>query len=304
MSETLPEIKKKQFTSLLDNKALGRLERMHLNSSKQMTNRRQGEHLSGKGGTSTEFSDFRDYAPGDDMRNVDWNIFARLNRPYVKQYRYEEEMHVVIIIDASSSMNADNKLLLAKQLAASCGLMGLMNFERVSIYVSHQETVEPLFFPPCTGRANRSKLFQFLEGIEGGGDSQIDNAVESVLKRHRGRGIVVLLSDFLTWGDIVRSFNLLFSAGLEIFATQILSPAEIDPELAGDLRLVDSETGETLDISSAGDLIGIYQEHRQRLERELSQECRRRQGRFLSLSSDIPVNEVLFDIFHRKGWVR
>jgi uncharacterized protein (DUF58 family) len=305
MSEIQAEsTKKKQFTTLLDNNALGRLERMRLNSVKKMTNRRQGEHLSGKGGTSTEFSDYRDYAPGDDMRYVDWNIFSRLHRPYVKQYRYEEEMNVVILIDASSSMAQGNKLFLAKQIAAACGLMGLLNFERVSLYVSHQESEDPLFFPPCTGRASRSKLFKFLENIEGGGDAPVDYAIEALLKRHRSRGIVILLSDFLTWGNIARSFNLLFSAGLEIFATQILSPEEIDPELAGDLRLIDSETGGTLDISSAGDLLGIYQEHRHHLEVELSQECRRRQGRFLSLSSDIPVNDILFDLFHRKGWVR
>lgn len=305
MSEVREEKKTgRQFTTLLDNKALGRLERMRLNSIKQLTNRRQGEHLSGKGGTSTEFSDYRDYAAGDDMRYVDWNIFARLNRPYVKQFRYEEEINVVILLDGSSSMISGGKFQLAQQVAAACGLMGLMNFERVSLYASHQESEDPIFLPPCTGRASRSKLFSFIEILEAGGNSTVDDAIDSLLKRHRGRGIIVLLSDFLTWGDIPRSFNLLFSAGLEIFALQVLSPEEIEPDLAGDLRLVDSETGGTLDISSAGDLLGIYQEHRHQLELELARECRRRQGRFLSVSSDIPVNEILFDLFHRKGWVR
>ena len=305
MSEVQSEKKsRRQFTNLLDNHALGRLERMRLNSIKKMTNRRQGEHLSGKGGTSTEFSDYRDYAPGDDLRYVDWNIFSRLHRPYVKQFRYEEEMNVVILLDSSTSMIPGNKSTLAKQVAAACGLMGLMNLERVSVYSSHRDMEDPIFLPPCTGRASRSKLFSFIEKIEAGGDAQIDYSIEALLKRHRGRGIVVVISDFFTWGDIARSFNLLFSAGLEIFALQILSPEEIDPELAGDLRLVDSETGGTLDISSAGDLIGIYQEHRHRLEVELASECRRRQGRFLSLSSETPINEVLFDLFHRKGWVR
>ena len=88
-----------------------------------------------KGGTSTEFADYRDYVAGDDVRYVDWNIFARLERPYVKLYRHEEEMHVVSIVDASSSMQFDGKFERARQLAAAFGLMGLMNVERVSSFV-------------------------------------------------------------------------------------------------------------------------------------------------------------------------
>jgi len=100
-----------QFTTLFDNKTLSMLERMRLNPTRRLTNRSRGEHLSGKGGTSTEFSDYRNYVPGDDVRYIDWNIFARLNRPYMKQYQHEEEMHVVLILDASSSMDYEDKFL-------------------------------------------------------------------------------------------------------------------------------------------------------------------------------------------------
>ncbi len=86
----------KQLTTLLDNDVLARVERLRLNPTRRQTNRSRGEHLSGKGGASTEFVDYRDYSPGDDVRYVDWNIFSRLNRPYMKQYRHEEEMHVVV----------------------------------------------------------------------------------------------------------------------------------------------------------------------------------------------------------------
>src|SRR6476469_4946740 len=105
----------KQFTALLDNNTLGRVERMRLLPLRRLTNLSRGEHLAGKGGTSTEFNDYRDYVAGDDMRYVDWNIFSRLNRPYVKQYRHEEEMHVVVLVDASASMQFGDKFLRAKQ---------------------------------------------------------------------------------------------------------------------------------------------------------------------------------------------
>ena len=123
-----------RFTSLLENDVLARLERMRLLPRRRLTNRSRGEHHAAKGGTSTEFADYRDYVPGDDVRNVDWNIFARLERPYVKLYRHEEEMHVVSILDASSSMQFEGKFERAKQLAATFGLMGLMNVERVSCF--------------------------------------------------------------------------------------------------------------------------------------------------------------------------
>ena len=94
-----------QLTTLLDNQVLTRLERLRLQPNRRKTNRTQGEHASGKGGSSTEFADFRNYVPGDDVRFVDWNIFARLNRPYMKLYQYEEVMHVAILVDGSTSMN-------------------------------------------------------------------------------------------------------------------------------------------------------------------------------------------------------
>ncbi len=295
---------KQQITPLFSNQTLSRLERLRMQPTRRLTNRSHGEHLSGKGGTSTEFTDFRDYVAGDDMRYVDWNIFSRLNRPYVKQYRHEEEMHVVILLDASSSMLFEDKFERAKQLAAAFGLMGLMNIERVSIYVFNHTGTKLVHMPPCTGRISMNRMFQFLEQIEGGGDYPINDAIETMLNQHRGRGAVVLLSDFLTFSDFQRPFNLLFSAGLEIFALQILSPTETDPEVTGDIRFVDSETGHTLDISSAGELMALYHEHRESLEYELEQQCRKRQGRFLSLRSDEPLEWVLFDLLRRQGWVR
>ena len=108
-----------QITSLLTNQELDRLGRLRLNATRRFTNRARGEHLAAKGGTSTEFCDFRDYSPGDDARFVDWNIFARINRPYLKQYHMEEEMHVVLLVDASTSMEFEGKLDLARRLAAA-----------------------------------------------------------------------------------------------------------------------------------------------------------------------------------------
>uniref|UniRef100_A0A7C4LNZ3 DUF58 domain-containing protein n=1 Tax=Schlesneria paludicola TaxID=360056 RepID=A0A7C4LNZ3_9PLAN len=293
-----------QYTSLFDNATLARVEQMRLQPVRRLTNRSRGEHLAGKGGTSIEFHDYRDYAAGDDVRYVDWNIFARIQRPYLKLYRHEEELHVVILLDASASMQYGQKLVRARQLAAAFAVMGLLNGEKVSIDACHHRGRSPVSLAPCTGRINLKRVLEFLEAIPAAGDFPIELAVEEVLKQPRGRGMAILLSDFLTFGRLERPLNLLFSAGLEVCAIQLLTPEELRPDLAGDVRFVDCETGHTLDVSSVGDLLAIYQEHLAAMQAELSLLCRQRSGRFLCLDADTPIDSILFDVLRRKGWVR
>jgi len=289
-----------QITRLLTNRDLDRLARLRLNASRRFTNRSRGEHLAAKGGTSTEFCDFRDYSPGDDVRFVDWNIFARINRPYLKQFHEEEEMHIALLVDASNSMLFEGKLELAQRIAAAIGTLGLRNAEKVGAYVLGNNGAR---LRPCSGRGGLPKLFGFLENITEGGDQPMDVGIEGFLRQHRGRGAVVILSDFLTQGDIRRAFNLLSSAGLEIFALQILSPGEINPEINGDFRLLDSETESTLDISSGRDLLALYQDYRLRLEQHLSALCQQRSGRFINVSTATPFDQIFFELLRRKGWV-
>lgn len=291
-----------QLTKLLANRDLDRLARLRLNVSRRFTNRSRGEHLAAKGGTSTEFCDYRDYTPGDDVRFVDWNIFARIERAYIKQFHQEEEMHVALLVDASNSMLFENKLTLARQLAAALGVLGLHGNEKVSAYALGSAGAAPRL-APCRGRGAQGKLYAFLEAIEGGGDAPIERGIEGFLRQHSGRGVAVVLSDFLTDGDLRRAFNLLHSSGLEVFAVQILGPGEIDPDVAGDLRLVDCETLGNLDVSSAADLLAIYQEYRAAHTAQLLALCQQRAGKFLSISAAEPLERVLFDVMRRKGWI-
>ena len=288
------------LTSLLSNRDLDRLARLRLNSTRRFTNRARGEHLAAKGGTSTEFCDYRDYSPGDDVRFVDWNIFARIERPYLKQFHHEEELHVAILLDASNSMLFEEKFTRARQLAAAFGVIGLRGQEKVSVTVL---SGSPRRLQPSSGRTSQRKLFAFLEGIEPGGDIAFDHGIELFLRRHSGRGVAILLSDFLSAADFQRAFNLLHGGGLEIFALQILGPGELTPELTGDLRFVDSETLGTLDITSAGDLLGLYHEYRAGHTARLAELCRQRSGRCLDVSAADSLETIVFDHLRRRGWV-
>jgi uncharacterized protein (DUF58 family) len=290
-----------QLTPLLSNRDLDRLARVRLNASRRFTNRARGEHLASKGGTSTEFCDYRDYSPGDDVRFVDWNICARIERPYLKQFHHEEELHVAIIVDGSNSMLFEEKFEAARRLAAAFGVIGLRGQEKVSVTLVG--TAVPQRLQPSAGRTSQRKLFAFLEGCEAGGDVPFDLGIEHFLRRHSGRGVVVLLSDFLSANDYQRAFNLLNGAGLEIFALQILGPAELAPELAGDLRFIDSETQAALDITSAGDLLAIYHEYREGHAARLAELCRRRNGRFLAAASTESLESLVFGTMRRRGWI-
>ena len=292
-----------QFTSLFDNSLLNQIERMRLKPIRRLTNRSRGEHLSGKGGSSTDFADYRDYAAGDDLRYVDWNIFARLRRPYIKQFQHEEEMHVVLLVDASTSMLFEDKLLRARQLAAAFGIMGLLNVERVSAYAIHSQSDRPWRLPPGSGRTKIRPLLAFLEQLEGGGNVPIEKAVETLLRFHRGRGVAIIISDFLTFGDLSRPMNMLYSSGLEVWGLQMLSESEIQPNVQGDLRFVDSETQETLDITNASELLNVYHDQRMWLQQNLDSMCRSRQGRFISVNSASTPQAILFDQLCRQGWV-
>jgi uncharacterized protein (DUF58 family) len=291
-----------QLTSLLTNRDLDRLARLRLKVSRRYTNRGRGEHLGVKGGTSTEFCDYRDYAPGDDVRFVDWNIFARIQRPYLKQFHQEEELHVALLIDASRSMLFEEKFALAKRLAAALGVLGARGGEKISAYAMGSEGPS-LRLAPTRGRTAQGKLFAFLESIEGGGETPVERGIEAFLRQHNGRGVAVVLSDFLTDGDLRRSFNLLHNARLEIFALQLLGPSELAPEINGDLRFVDCETAAHLDISAAGDLLSLYHEYRLAHEAQLTALCQQRSGKFLSISSVEPFERVVFDIMRRRGWI-
>lgn len=293
-----------RITPLLSNEVLSRVARMRLQPQKRLTNRSRGEHVAGRAGSSIEFKDYRDYSPGDDTRFLDWNVFARLHRPYLKLFHEEEEMHIVLLIDASTSMNFEGKLDRAKSLAAALAVMGLIGTEKVSACVFNQKDGRVTRLRPHSGRASRRALFHFLEPIEAGGDSPIERGIDTMLQEHRGRGLAIILSDFLTTGDLKRSFNLLYSAGLEMMGVQILGPSEIDPDMSSDQRLVDSETGKMLDITAGGDLLKLYHQYREAYQSHITALAQSRRGRMVTINAKDSIEHVLFDVLRRKGWVR
>jgi uncharacterized protein (DUF58 family) len=291
-----------RLSQLLSNQLIARLERLRVQSLRKVANRGRGEQLAGRGGSSIDFADYRDYTPGDDLRFVDWNIFSRLERPYLKLFRREEERHLVILIDISRSMSFDDKLLRARELAAGFSVVGLHAHDLVSVWAV--DGAHARRFGPAHGRGSMRRALLAIEGIQEAASTQpIEQSIQTMLAHHRGRGIAVLLSDFLTEGDLRKSLNLLTASGLEPALIQILGASEVDPDLNGDVRLVDCESAGVLDVSAAGDLLSLYHQYRLAYQKQLSEWCSVRQGRFLSISSADQAEVLLGDVLRRRGWL-
>lgn len=293
-----------RITHLLDNQTLSRIGQLRIQSRRKCTDRRSGEHLSGISGDSNEFSDYRNYVEGDDIRKVDWNIFARLRQPFIKLFHEEEELHVACIIDNSSSMVFEDKFIRSLQLGLAFGFMGLMGGEQVSIFLANEPKTGEQYLKPLRGRGSLKDVVTFMERCSAGGDVPVEEAITGLLRYHSGRGIAVVLSDFLTFGDLKSSFNRLFHAGLEIFCIQVMGPSEIEPDISGDIALIDSESSAKMDISAGTRLINLYQEYRSAYEQNLSAMCRRRLGRFMHVSTAENAETIIFDSLLRKGWVK
>jgi uncharacterized protein (DUF58 family) len=234
---------------------------------------------------------------------VDWNIFSRLERPYLKLFRREEERHLVILVDISRSMGFAGKLSRACELAAGFAVMALHANDRLSIWaVGGPAQAQSL--APTRGRASLRRAFAVLEQLEtASGTIPIEAAIETMLARHRGRGVCILLSDLLTDGDLKRSLGRLASQGLEPALIQILAPAEIDPDIVGDVRLVDCESAGTLDVSGVGDLLDLYHQHRLAYQERLAEWASGRGGRFMTASSAESAASMLAGRLRKAGWI-
>src|SRR5579871_4949722 len=180
---------------LLEPQFLARLEQLELVSRKIFLGRLKGERRSKRKGQSVEFADYRNYVVGDDLRFLDWNLYARLDRLFLRLFMEEEDLHVYLLVDNSLSMDfgTPSKLHYAKQLAAALGFIGLVNLDRVVVEAFNDRLTQSM--PPLRGRRSLWRLLDFLRKIEPAGPSNLRQALKTFTLKCSGKGIVVLLSD-------------------------------------------------------------------------------------------------------------
>ncbi|MHC4402699.1 MAG: DUF58 domain-containing protein [Planctomycetota bacterium] len=291
-------------TPLLSPELLAQLERMELVSRKIFRGRMKGERRSRRKGQSVEFADFRNYVPGDDVRFIDWNTYARLDRLFLKLFIEEEDLHFYALIDASESMNfgEPTKLHFAKQLAAALGFVGLVRGDRVKI--------ETLGAPPkgaapvLRGRRSLWQMLQHVEGIESGERISLVEGCRNFCLRNSGKGIVVLMSDLLDKGGYEAALRYFLAQELDVYVIHVLSPEEMEPELTGDLELIDCEDQDKAEITVSAPLLKRYRQTLNAFVGSAREFCTRRGILYVLAQSDVPVDELIGGYLRRRGLVR
>jgi len=267
----------------LDAGFLKKLERLTLVARKPFIGQLKGDKPSPKHGSSVEFADFRSYTPGDDFRHVDWNAYGRLDRLFLKMFREEEDLHLYLLVDVSESMRfgePDTKLDVARRLAAALGYLGLTSLDRVAAAAFTNRLVSRLRL--TRGRKYVPRLFRFLaeagepddsEGEREVSPTHLANSLKEFAIRTYNPGICVVISDFLDPGGYREAITALLGLNFDLNIVQVLTPEELKPDLAGDLRLVDSETGEQREITISRGVLSRYEERAEGYCEELKQFC-------------------------------
>ncbi len=260
---------------------MSKLERMELVSRKIFRGRMKGERRSKRKGQSVEFADFRNYSRGDDLRFIDWNLFARLDRLYLKLFLEEEDLHFFALVDDSLSMEfgSPSKLFAAKQIAASLGYIGMCRGDRVSL--ASFSTIDR----PAVLRGKSNALRRFCT-------------------RTRSKGIIVLVTDLMSKEGYESALRLLVAREMDVFLVHLLSPEELEPNLHGDLKLVDVEDGDVREITISANLMERYQENLNQFIDQAKTFCNKRSITYVPARSDQSADLLIGDYLRTRGLVR
>ncbi len=251
-----------------------------------------------------EFADHRQYGAGDDLRFLDWNLYARLDQLMTKLFYDEEDLQIFLVVDRSASMEfgEPTKALVAKRIAAALGYVALLGQNRVNLFTPGEGgDVEVRHL---RGRIASQRLFDALERAPVGGAAGLDDSLKRYIGTRRPRGVIVLVSDFLHPDGAWEHLRAIVRGGLEPFCVRVLAPQEVEPDLEGDLRLVDVEERGAVDVSISPSLLERYHAARLDYDRRLDQFCRSRQIVLAETHTDMPIEILVLEILRRKGLLR
>jgi MoxR-like ATPase len=278
---------------LFDAEFLRKLERLELLANKIFRGLIRGEHATPRRGRGIEFADFRRYRPGDDLRYIDWNIFARLDRLFLKLYTSEEDLTLHVLLDASASMDfgEPRKFDYARKLAAALAYIGLCSLDRVGLGVFTDSLGARL--PVLKTRQQMASVLDFLTARQSGGHTDFAHSLQTFATRNPNPGLVVLITDLLGGSGARPGLDALRYGGHDLMVVQLLAEEEIDPPLAGALTLMDAEDGSELKVTVDAELRSLYQDRLQRSLEEVENYCRRCGCEYLRASTAIPFEDVM-----------
>ena len=286
---------------LLGEDFLARCGRLALLSRKMVQGKLRGEKRSRRRGMSTEFADHRNYVAGDDLRHLDWNIYGRLEKLFIKLFEEEEERSVVLLLDASASMacGEPDKWRHARQIAAALGTIALASGDRVQLRVVDRE------LGPVMGsiRGSRSilKLVRILEELKVGTETALLPSIKAHAASAPSRAIQILISDLMDPTGVEDPLRQLSGARGESWLIHLLSRSEEHPEELGDLRLRDVEDQSFVDVSFTPTIIEAYRSILAEYREDVRKMCGRFQIQSIEVSTEVPFDRVVLEMLRQRG---
>jgi uncharacterized protein (DUF58 family) len=277
---------------------------LELVSRKVFRGRTKGDRRSHRKGQSVEFSDYRNYVPGDDLRFIDWNLYARLERLFLKVFLEEEDLQFFTLVDTSDSMAFGNptKLQYARQLAAALGFIGLCRADRVTIEalsdsLLHRTTV-------FRGRASLGRMLDHLCRLPTGVNVPLETGLKHFCLRHARDGIVVLITDLMDKSGYEAGLRYLLARNVEICLVHVLAREELEPDLRGDLELVDCEDADLAEITVSKPLLDRYRTTLAAFLTGIRGFCTHCGISYLLVHPGIPIHDLVAGYLRHRGLVR
>jgi uncharacterized protein (DUF58 family) len=292
------------LSGLFEPSFLKLLDRLALLTKRPIMGVMQGERRSPRRGASVEFADYKPYVAGDDFRQIDWNLYGRLDRFFLKLFVAEEEVTIHLLVDTSGSMDwgEPNKLRYAVRSAGALGYIALASMDRAMVQAFGGNSAGGQL-RPVRGRAGAMPLFRYLSGLRTGGSTTLLQTCQRYAQTAPVVGPLLLCSDLLDerWRDALAALR---KRPFEITVLHTLSPDELEPVLEGDLRLVDAEGSEPLEVTADFDLLERYMERMAAWRAEIEEYCSGHEINYIFVPTTFPIEELLLDLLRRRGVLR
>jgi uncharacterized protein (DUF58 family) len=286
---------------LFDSVFLAKLQQLHLLARRLFRGEHRAERRSRQIGSSLEFADYRNYSWGDEPRTIDWAVYARTERLFVKLFEQERDLDLHFLIDVSASMRwapagaATPKLDTARRVAAALGYIALANLDRVNVGWFDSRLGDDLGL--TRGKAQFHEILEFLRAApEPAGPTALATCLRAFTQRLKRRGLVFVISDFFDPAGWEEALALLRYDQFQVHTVQILHPAELDPGLLGDVRLSEIETGEAVDLTATESLVKAYREQVAAYLQELEGYCLRSGIGYALATTDVPFEDLVLKV--------
>ncbi len=283
------------MSSLLEPDFLRRLARLRLLARRRFAGSAGGARRSTRRGSSAEFADHRPYYPGDDVRRIDWNAYARLEELVLRLYVAEEDLTLYLLVDSSQSLalGAPPKIDVAKRVAAALGYVALSGSERVSVVPFGPGIRSPM--APVRGRRRIGALLRFLDELEPSGETDLSRAVDELLVRRPRPGLVAIVSDLFDPNGFERPIDRLLGERHEPAIFHVLDREELDPTPGGDLVLLDSERGSKVEVSLDARAVAAYRARVSAFIAGVTLYAKRRGVSYVRVGGDVAFEDALLE---------